>query len=281
MTTAIRKNINGDVVNGKKAGNLVKAKMYFLEEDQYDDSLPFPALVDRERGNIPLKAGEYWHYIKAVLDTPEMKWSASAVDVAATITNTLTAILGGMDKDTFDLLEKGIGKGFYIVFELCFPTETVRYLIGNGCKPAKMKAFEGGASKDNTGTTVTFEVMCGELVSVYVGSITTQAPQSVAADATTFALTSNDTYQIAEGSANAEIDNVTAITDADINRVITVKGGGGSGPSVIAAGGATGSPFLLVGGESWVGSAGSEISFRIMKDGASTYTLVEIYGSRS
>lgn len=280
MTTSIRANVDGDVVNGKKAGNLIKAKLYFLEADQYDDTLPFPVKNGRERGNIPLKAGEYWHYIKAVLDTPEQKWAGTIEDVAAKITNTTTFILGGMDDAVLNILENGIGKGFYVVFEICFPTETVRYLIGNGCKPAKMTAFEGGATKDNTGTTVTFEVVCGEVIARYTGSITLQAPTSIAADAITFALTSNDTYQPATGTANTEIDNVSAITDGDINRVITVKGGGGTGPSKIVAGGATNAPFLLVGGEDWVGTSGASISFRIMKDGAASYTLVEIYGSR-
>lgn len=281
MTISIRKNVDGNVVNGKKAGNLTKAKLYFIEADQYDDTLPFPAKNGRERGNIPLKAGEYWHAIKTILDSVEQKWTGAVDDVAAKITNTTTFILGGMDDEVFDLLENGIGKGFYVVFELCFPDETKRYLIGNGCKPAKMTAFEGGAQKDKTGTTVTFEVVCGELVSTYVGSITLQAPQAIAADAVSFALTSNDTYEIANGAANTEIADVSAITDADVNRIITIKGGGGAGPSKIVAGGVASSPFLLVGGAEWVGVAGSQISFRIMKDGAASYTLVEVYGSRS
>lgn len=281
MTTSIRKNIDGDVVNGKKAGNLTKAKLYFIEADQYDDTLPFPAKVGRQRGNIPLKAGEYWHAIKTILDSVEQKWAGAVDDVAAKITNTTTFILGGMSDDVFDLLENGIGKGFYVVFELCFPDETKRYLIGNGCKPAKMTAFDGGAQKDKTGTTVTFEVVCGELVSTYVGAITLQAPQAVTAIATTFALTSADTVQIDSGTTSAVINNVTAVTDADINRIITVKGGGGSGPSKIVKGGVTGSPFQLVAGADWVGNAGSQISFRVFKDGATAYLLSEIYGSRS
>lgn len=277
MTIGLRNNVDGDVINGKKAGNLVKAKLYFIEEDQYDDALPFPVKSGRERGNIPLKAGEYWHYLKTVLDTPEMTWAGTVEEVAAKISNEMKFILGGMAEDVFNLLENGIGKGFYVVFELCFPTETVRYLIGNGCKPAKMVSFEGGAKKDYTGTTVTFKVECGELVSTYTGSITLQAPQAIAADATTFALTSNDSYQLASGTAGTEITAVSAITDADINRVVTVLGGGGAGPSKIVDGGS----FILQEGASWVGSSGSQISFRIMKDGASTYKLVEVYGSRS
>ncbi|HET6558077.1 MAG TPA: hypothetical protein VFG54_12230 [Prolixibacteraceae bacterium] len=281
MTTSIRANVDGNVVNGKKAGNLVKAKLYFIEADQYDDAQPFPVKVGRERGNIPLKAGEYWHTVKTILDSVEQKWAGTVEDVAAKITNTTTFMLGGMSDEVFNLLENGIGKGFYVVFELCFPDQVVRYLIGNGCKPAKMTAFEGGAQKDYTGTTVTFEVSCGELVSTYVGNTTLQAPQAITNVATTFALTSNDTYQIAEGAAGTEIVDVSAITDADVNRVITIKGGGGAGPSKIVAGGGANAPFLLVNGAAWTGNAGSQISFRIMKDGAASYILVEVYGSRT
>lgn len=276
MTTSIRKNINGDVANTKKAGNLVKALMYFITSDQYDDSQPFPEAVGRERGNIPLASGEYWHKIKSILDTPEVKWSGSVEDVAAIISNEITMVLGGMEDDTFDLLQEGIGKGFYVVVELCFTSETVRYLIGNGCKPAKLTSFEGGAMKDYTGTTVTFKVECGEVLYKYVGSVTLQDPQTIAADAASFALTSNDTYEIESGTTSAEITDVTAITDSDINRTITIKGNGGSGPSKIVSGGS----FLLSSGTEWEAAAGNEISFRIMKDGESSYKLVEVYGSR-
>lgn len=276
MTTALRQNFNGDVVNGKKAGNLVKAKFYFLEENQYDDALPFPAKNGRERGNIPLKSGETWHYIKSILDTPETKWSGTVEEIAAKISNEFTFVLGSMDDAILDLLEDGIGKGFYVVFELCFPDETVRFLIGNGCKPAKMTAFEGGSLKDNTATTVTFKVECGELICKYVGSITLQAAQTIAADATTFALTSNDTYKLATGTLNTGITAVSAITDIDIRRIITIVGVGGAGPSKIITGGS----FLLNGGAAWIANSGAQISFRIMKNGAATYSLVEVYGSR-
>lgn len=277
MTTIIRKNIDGSPANNKKAGNIIKAKLYFITEEQYDDLQPFPAANGRERGNIPLTAGEYWHYIKSVLDTPESKWSGNAEEIAAKIANELTFVLGGMEDDTFDLLQGGIGQGFYVVYEICFENETVRFLIGNGCKPAKMVSFEGGSGKDHTATTVTFKNECGELVHKYVGSITLLAPQAIANDAITFALTSNDTYEIASGALSTEIANVTAVADVDVNRTVTIKGGGGAGPSKIVVGG----NFLLNGGAEWVGAAGAQISFRIMKDGAASYKMVEIYGSRT
>lgn len=277
MTTSIRQNVDGDVINSRKSGNLVKALLYFITDNQYDEDQPFPLANGRERGNIPLKAGEYWHKIKLVLDSIEAKWNGTVEEVAAKITNELTFILGGMEDDVFTLLQNGIGQGFYVVFEMCFENETVRYLIGNGCKPAKMSAFEGGALKGYTGTTVTFMVECGELIHKYVGNTPTLAPQAITSDATTFALTSNPLYEIASGTTSAEITAVTAITDADVNRIVTVKGAGGTGPSKIVAGGS----FLLNGGIEWIAEAGAEISFRIMKDGDASYKMVEIYGSRT
>lgn len=274
--TSIRKNINGDVVAAKKSGNIAKSKLHFIEADQYDDTQAFPAKTGQERGNIPLKNGEYWHSISAILDTVEMTWTGSVEEVATKITNETKFVLGGMDDNVFDLLEGGLGKGFYVVPEICLPDANVKYLLGNGCKPAKMVAFEGGSQKDKTGTTVTFRVECGELVSKYVGSITLQSPQTISVG-TSFALTSNDTYQMASDTTGAEIATVSAITDADINRIITIKGGGGVDPMSIVDSG----NIILNAGAAWVGDTGKQISFKILKTGGSAYSLVEVYGSRT
>lgn len=267
----------GNPVNTYKAGKIVKANIYVLAAEDYDDSQSFPSKVDGERGNIPILAGTYWKKIEAILDSPEPKWNGSVGDVAAIIKNSISFILGGMDKTVFDWLESRISLGHYVVFEICLETETKRYLIGNGCKPAKMMTFEGGSTKDYTGTTVTFEQECGELITEYVGNTPVQDPAAVLASATTIALTSNDRYLIASGTASTEITAFTGTSTSDENRVVTVMGGGGVGPSKIV----DGSGFVLVGGEDWVGDANTQISFKIFRDGASTYKYIEIAGSRT
>ena len=260
--------------NSARAGKQVKSRLWLVSKDQIDDSIPFPSLVGRTRANIPLKAGEYWHYIDSVTDSPEPKWTGSEGDVATTLTNELPFIVGGMADAVFELMEKGVGKEFIVVWEICSTGE--RFGGGNGCKGLKLASFQGGSTKDNTSTTFTFKGECGELWYKYSGSTPTQAPVTVAANATTIVLTSNPQYQITGGTAAvATITTFTGITDSDVNRVVTLVGLGGTYPAEVEGVG-----FILNGGNAWVANAGAQISFWIYKDGAASYKLIEVSGSR-
>jgi hypothetical protein len=137
-----------DPTNAEKVGKQVKAKLYLLSEDQYDDTQAFPTRTGREVGNIPLKAGEHWHYIKAVLNSPDPKSSFTKGDIAAPIINEISFVIGGMATATLNLLETGAGKGFYLVYEICSTGD--KYLGGNGCKPLELISFSGGPGKENT-----------------------------------------------------------------------------------------------------------------------------------
>lgn len=264
-----------NVSNQERTGRQVKSKLWILSKDQVDDSVPFPEVVSRTRGNIPLKAGEYWHYVETVLDSPEPKWSGEEGDVATTLNQELPFILGGMPDAVFNLLEQGAGKEFIIVWEICATGAT--YGGGNGCKGLKLSSFEGGSTKDNTSTTVTFSGQCGELWYHYDGSTPTQEPDVVAADATSITLTSNSRYQLTDGSAAViDITSFTGVSDSDVNRVVTVLGSGGSYPSTIGSAG----DFLLINGETWTATTGARIDFKIFKDGPSSYKFVEVAGTR-
>ena len=259
-------NIAGDVDNEYKTGKQVKSKMYFIEAAQFDDTKTFPTGT-RSIGNIPLKSGQYWQTCEASLDSPEITWKGAVGDMASTITNTAKFILGGMGDDVFNFLEKGIGKGFYIVYEVCSTGE--KWICGNGCKPARMTEFDGGSDKDKTGSTVTFNNECGKIWVKYTGTTPTLAAAAVAANATTIVLTSNSQYQSASGTAAAAaITAFTSTTDSDVNRLVTILGSGGAFPSTIP----TGNSFIV--GSTWTADAGKTITFKIYKDGAS-YKFVE------
>jgi len=263
-------NIN-DVGASDKAGKLVKAKMWVISEESYDDSQPFPSRSGRERGTIPLKAGEYWKYIRAVEDSPEPLSSGEASDGNASIKNTLTFIVGGLDDKLQQLLEEGLDKGFYIIWEICATNS--KYLGGNGCKPMKLTKFEGGAGKDRTGYTLTFENQCGELYSLYTGTIQTESPDTVPADETEITLTSNCAYQLTDGSVSAVvITGFDGVTSADVGRIISIYGSGGTYPSTITAA----NDFILTDGTTWTASTGKRIDVKIFKDGASSYKFIEV-----
>jgi hypothetical protein len=137
---------------------------------------------------------------------------------------------------------------------------------------------EGGFLNDKTAVTLSFKNECGELFSTYVGNTPTIAPAAIAA-AASFALTSNPQYQFASDTAGTECKTCSAIGDSDVNRIITVIGGGGTDPAQLIQD-ATGN-ILLIAGSAWTANTGSQISFKIFKDGASSYKLIEIAGTRT
>ena len=270
-------NISGDAGISLSSGKLVKAKVWFITEEQYDDTQAFPARNGREVGNIPLKAGEYWHYIKTQsITNPDATIGGSLGDIGGTLTNELKLLLAGINDEMLNLVESHMGKGFYVVFEVCATGK--KYLGGGGCKPMVLQPPEGGFLNDKTSIALTFKNECGELFTTYVGNTPTIAPADIAA-ATSFALTSNPQYKFATDAAGTLCKSVTAITDTDINRVVTVFGGGGADPTQVVQD-ATGN-ILLVAGAAWTGNLGSQISFKIFKDGAATYRLIEIAGTRT
>lgn len=265
-----------DPPGAEKAGNQVKAKLWLLEESQRDDNMPFPARNGRKRGTIPLQNGEYWNYIKSVEDSPEPTMTGELGDMGPNIKNGLTFIVGGLEQNLLTFLESKIGKGFYVVWEICATGD--RYLGGNGCKPMKFIGFDGGAKKDGTGFSLTFENQCGELYTEYIGNTPTVAPAIIAQDATDFVLASGvNIYQLTDGSAASVIlGDITGVTDSDMGRRIAIKGSGGGFPTQIDT--ASGN-FLLAGGETWTGDlepGGNMIEFEVFKDGVDSYKFIEV-----
>lgn len=259
-----------------KRGRKIKRKMWLLTADQWDDTQAFPARNGREVGDIPLKAGEYWHYVEMVSDGGDYKSVGESGDVAGTITNTFTAIIGGMDDKVLNLIEGGLNEDFFVVVEFCDTGE--KFLLGDGCKPIMLKSFDGGSTNDNTSWTIVFERINQLIWSDYIGNTTEQATDVVAIDAVTIPLTANSRYQLSSGAAaSATITSFTAVTDADVGRTVVIMGSGGAFPSDIT----DANDFLLESGVTWSGALGSQISFQIFKDGGATYKFVEVSGSRT
>jgi len=270
-------NISGDAGISQSAGKLVKAKVWFITAEQYDDDQAFPTRSGREIGNIPLKAGEYWHYIKTqAITNPDAMIGGSLSDVGGTLTNEIKLLLAGISDEVLTLIENHMGKGFYVVFEVCATGK--RYLGGGGCKPMILQQPEGGFLNDKTSIALSFKNECGQLFSTYVGNTPTIAPAAIAA-AVSFALTSYPQYKFAEDTAGALCKTVTGIVESDVNRVVTVFGGGGADPTQVVQDAA--GNILLIGGVAWIGDLGRQISFKIFKDGNASFKLIEIAGTRT
>lgn len=267
-------NVVGRNNNKQAAGKKIKYRVHLLSEDQADvDNIPSRNGI--EMGNIPLKAGEYWHTADAIDGTPQANFTGEMGDNAGTIQKELTFTAGGMSDNLLKLLEDGYGNYFFVVFELCETGE--KWLAGDGCKPMRLTGFEGGFTTDYSGSTLTFTNENNITYSKYVGSVTKQAPDTVAADATEITLSDNSEYQLTDNTVATEITGFTqgGITDSDINRVLVIHGSGGSEPATITSSG----NFLLQGGTTWTGTAGAQLTVKIVKFGA-TYEFMEVYGTR-
>lgn len=259
----------------EKKGKAIKSKLWIISADQVDDSVTFPERSGRSIGTIPLKAGEYWHYVDVVEDTPEAKWKGEEGEIVSSTSNELSFVLGGMSDAVLNLLETGAGQKFYVVWQACGRTD--KYLGGDGCKPLKLKSFEGGSTKDNTSTVLNFGNESMYLWSKYTGTIQTQSADEVAADATSITLTDNTAYQLDDGgSSSATIAAFSGVTDADVGRTVTILGSGGTYPSTIESS----TSFILVDGETWTATEGAQITFQIYKSLAAGYTFIEVAKSR-
>ncbi len=264
-----------EVENKERAGKQTKYRLWFVAANQVDDTAAFPTKVDGVRGTLILKAGEYWHYIKSVMDSPEPGSAAEAGDVGSTIKTTLPFIIGGITAQIRYFLENGVGNYYYVIWENCVTGK--KYIGGTDCKPLKLVSFDGGMKKDFTGFNVAFENESSEMFCEYNGTIPTVAPTVVAADAATIPLSGAQQYQLTTGAAAAaNITGFTAATDADIGRVVEILGSGGAYPSTID----DDDSFILENGATWTANVGSKLLVQVYKDQGAAYKYIEVRGSR-
>jgi hypothetical protein len=158
-----------------------------------------------------------------------------------------------------------------IVVERCSDGRKMQY--GSPCAPLQMQ-WEQTDDKDKNSTTFTFtSSQKGPDVAVYNGTITMDTVAgTVAADATSIDLANGPgEYQMTDGTASAV--SVTDCTNAVDNMTFTLLGSGGTHPSSIAA---AATSFLLRNGTTWTAIAGSRITFKAIKDGASSYKYIEL-----
>lgn len=163
-----------------------------------------------------------------------------------------------------------LGKSIGIIIEKC--SDGTMTLYGSPCAPLRLAA-KSDWDKDKNNKTLTFKsAQKGPDVADYLGTITyADVMGTVAADATTVNVAAGaGEYQLTDGTVAAV--GITNLTSPVNGSVYTLLGSGGTYPSTIAAGG----NFLLANGTGWTATSGGKITFQAFKDGASTYSFVEL-----
>ncbi len=256
----------GRVSDKYTAGKQIISKVILVTLDQIDESVPFPTPnASREVGTIPLKKGETMHVFNAIDDSLEEKSSGTKGDITTEVVNEFTFILGGHRLQIHQFLEEHAGDRFILIYQM---SDRSYWIAGNDLKPMLLKSFERLNGKDSRSASVTFGNTSFEQPYKYVGSIITAAPVVMAPDVTTIAFSAAQQYTTGANTQPTTISSFTGLSSSDIGRTVEICGGGGDNATQIqeAAG------FVLRGGETWIGNAGSRIIFQIFDDS----TLVEV-----
>lgn len=159
-------------------------------------------------------------------------------------------------------------KDIGIIFEYC--DGSTPELYGSPCAPLQMN-FESSEDAKGTKTAFKFEsTKSGPDVAYYLGTMTFADINTVAADTTTINVTAGPgEYNLTDNTASTALLGLSNATDGAVYALI---GSGGSHPATIATGG----NWILKNGASWTGITGSKITFRAMKDGASSWKFIEV-----
>jgi len=253
--------------------NQIDMKVWLIAREQVDPNQVFPTPNgDRELGTIPLLAGEIPHYFDAIPDTIDELGTATKGEIVTEFSGTFSFIVAGNRAKHLDFIEEYAGKGFIIIYSI--GEAGTKYVLGSVYKPmVLMTSDRKGGGKEGRYITFTFQSKHWRQTMLYTGAIAVEAPVTVAANATTIAITSASQYLLSDHSAVAHIAAISGVGSSDIGRVI----------EVLAPAAVTNAPdipdnavFVLMDAGTWTANPGSRISFKIH----GTATMVEVPGSR-
>lgn len=261
-----------DVSDSRVTGNQFGYKLYLIREDQLVEGAFPKKNRNRERGQLQLKDGE-----KAIMiECHRVVTSTStgeAGDLAMSVTNTVTAIVGDSYRvQALNFLEENGGRKFIVLYKHC--EDGILWMEGTPCKPMVLSSFNRQNDKDASALTLTFTSNSYTQPAKYTGTLNRIEPVRIPADSATIGIVPGvDEYIISEGtSGGTPITGVTGITEADYGRNIVLRGDGTDNSATVE----DGSVFILTGGATWMASKGSILCMQIVD----ASRLVEITGTR-
>ena len=236
----------------------------------WDDVL-LKTRVDNNCSGIAMNASKYMLKVYAKMDSIKVSADAAGEFDTIGIIQGIDFIIPGGLTAVRDFRSNWTNRKVGIIVEKT--SDGSKLLYGDDGAPL-MLTFKEEWDKDKNVSTMTFKsVVDGLEVADYTGSYTySTVTGTFAANAATldFALANGGTYQLTTGTAS--IIPITAFNNPVDGAVYTLLGSGGTYPSSIA----TSANILLKIGTSWNALAGSQISFKCFRDGASSYKFYEI-----
>lgn len=220
--------------------------------------------------HIVMNQGKYMILLYCTISTIKGGFTTEGEEDAEGFMHEVSGEHPGDSLEILEFIQNNIGKNLGVIVQKCSDAKKKQY--GTPCAPLKL-SIASTDDKDKNIQALTFKASQKSkfIAGLYEGTLTLAEPvDEVAHDATNIDLSTGEgNYQIDSSSSGTVIATISNPTNG---MRFTVLGGGGASPSKIESGGA----FILSNGTAWTGLAGSGITFRVFKDGASTYKAIEV-----
>jgi len=171
----------------------------------------------------------------------------------------------GNEQEAREFKVNSINRKFIVIVRYCSgkPAD----LIGSMCNPCKLTPSYTGNNEGNTNEFTFEQVMKGDDIKIYKGTIPTEEPVAkVAAETKTVNFISDGQYQLASGSAV-----IDEISGGSHGAVVTLLGCGGTSPTVANTEG----KIMLRDGKVFTASAGSQLTLRAYSTGDGDLVWIE------
>lgn len=254
--------------------NQIAYDIRLIETSQIDTSVAFPTPnASREIADITLLTGEINHEFISH-SRPTYSGTGELNDYTVDPNKEIQIVLANAFRDkVLDFVEQKVGGKFILLFRRIETTQW--YMIGSLDQPLRFNNYDVKGDAEASVAICKFGNKSVRQYYKYVGAISANAADTIAADATNLTVSDNDRYQLTDGSAApVAIATVSGIATADYGRTITVYGSGGNYPSTIA----DNAVFSLRDGATWTANSGSKITFRIV-DSNSLYEVDRVQTS--
>lgn len=171
----------------------------------------------------------------------------------------------GNEQEVREFKANSINRRFIVIVRYCSgkPAD----LIGSICNPCKFTPSYTGNNEGNTNEFTFEQVMKGDDIKIYKGSIPTEQPVTIVeAGAKSVQFLTEGQYQLSSGAAA-----IDEIEGGSHGALITLVGCTGTAPTVVATPG----KILLRDGKTFTASEGSQITLRAFSTGEGEIVWIE------
>ena len=221
-------------------------------------------------GNFVFNSGATFGQLYMTQSTQAATYEAGGNPDGMGSTNTFVGQHPGTTREIMAFLKEYANEGFIIFYGGCGSSEWK--VMGSQCNPMKLSPAGQDNSEGNFNTlTFAQEQLNDDRVMFYYGDLSFALPHNTGGESFAISKANGQQYQL---PASTEGDSITiTASDFDDQSLITLIGGGGADPLVLANATTGTIGVILKNGTSWTALQGATIHLRVVK-GDKTY-LVE------